>query len=103
VSIETRRGERSETLVYNLDGSESRKPAQDNGPFAWRARWEGPKLITETYRNVNRATVTIEEALTLDSKAKELTILRTLTVQHGYTMRGAKNYSSGKDVYVRSR
>ena len=32
VSIETRQGEQTETLVYKLDGTESEKPAQDNGP-----------------------------------------------------------------------
>jgi hypothetical protein len=103
LSIETRRGGQSETLVYKLDGSESQKPAEDNGPFQWRARWDGPKLVTETNRNVNRATVTISETLSLDRKAKELTVDRTLTVQHGYTMRGTKNYSSGRDVFVKTR
>ncbi len=103
VSIETRRSGQSETLIYKLDGSETKKPAQDNGPFEWRARWQGPKLVTEIHRNVNRATVTIEETFILDPKAKELTVDRTLTVQHGYSMRGAKNYSSGKDVFIKAR
>jgi hypothetical protein len=103
ISIETRRGSQTETLVYKLDGSESKKPVQDNGPFEWRARWEGPKLVTQTHRSVNRTTVTIQETLAVDAKAKELTVDRTLTVQHGYTMRGAKNYSSGRDVFVRAR
>jgi hypothetical protein len=103
VSIETRRSDRSETLIYKLDGSETKRPAQDNGPFEWRARWQGSKLITETHRNVNRATVTIEETFTLNSKAKEIIVDRTLTVQHGYTMRGAKNYSSGQDVFIKTR
>jgi hypothetical protein len=102
MSIETRQGGRSETLVYKLDGSESQKPAEDNGPFQWRARWEGTKLVTETHRNINRATVTITETLSLDRKAKEMLVNRTLTVQHGYTMRGARNYSSGKDVFVKT-
>src|SRR6188474_3178717 len=39
VSIETRQGDQSETLVYKLDGTESEKPAQDNGPFQWKASW----------------------------------------------------------------
>jgi hypothetical protein len=101
VSIETRQGEQTETLVYKLDGTESEKPAQDNGPFQWKASWDGAKLATETHRNINRATVTIREVRMLDTKAKEMTVDRTLMVQHGYTMRGAKNYSSGKDVFVR--
>src|SRR4051794_34418095 len=61
LSIETRRGGQSETIVYKLDGSETEKPAEDNGPFQWRARWDGPKLVTETHRNVNRSTVSITE------------------------------------------
>jgi hypothetical protein len=102
VSVETRRNSQSETLVYKLDGTVGKKPAQDNGPFEWRARWEGSKLVIETHRSVNRTTVTILETLTLDSKAKELTVDRKLTVQHGYTMRGAKNYSSGTDVFIKA-
>lgn len=102
LSIETRRGGASETIVYKLDGSETEKPAEDNGPFQWRARWEGPRLITETHRNVNRATVTIRETLSLDGKARELNVDRTVTVQHGYTMRGARNYSSGKDTFIKA-
>jgi hypothetical protein len=101
VSIETRQGDQTETLVYKLDGTESEKPAQDNGPFQWKASWEDGKLATETHRNINRATVTIREVRSLDARSKEMTIDRTLMVQHGYTMRGAKNYSSGKDVFVR--
>ena len=103
VTIETLRNSQSEILVYNLDGSVSKKPAQNNGPFEWRARWEGSKLVMETHRSVNGATVTILETLTLGPKGKELTVDRKLTVQHGYTMRGAKNYSSGTDVFVRDR
>jgi hypothetical protein len=95
VSVETRRNSQSETLVYKLDGTVGKKPPQDNGPFEWRARWEGSKLVMETHRSVNRTTVTI--------LAKELTVDRKLTVQHGYTMRGAKNYSSGTDVFIRAR
>ena len=103
LSVETRQRGDSETIVYNLNGSATEKPAQDNGPFQWRAQWDGAKLVTETHRSVNRATVTVKEVLSLNRKAKELTIDRTLTVQHGYTMRGAKNYSSGQDIFVKTR
>ncbi len=103
LSIETQRGDQNETIVYKLDGSPTDKPAEDNGPFQWRSQWEGTKLMTETHRNVNRATVTIKEILSLDAKAKEMTVDRTLTVQHGYSMRGSRNYSSGTDVFVKIR
>lgn len=103
VSIETKQGGKSETLVYKLDGSESEKPAQDNGPYRWRAMWEGAKLSTETHRNINRSTVTVKEVRSLENKGAEMIVERTLVVQHGYTMRGAQNYSSGKDVFVKAR
>jgi hypothetical protein len=102
VSIETRRSDGTETLIYKLDGSETKRPAQQNGPIEWRARWQGSKLVTETHRAVNLATVTIEETFILDAKAKEITVDRTLTVQHGYTG-GAKNNSSGKYVFIKAR
>ncbi|MEJ7607284.1 MAG: hypothetical protein WKF37_13715 [Bryobacteraceae bacterium] len=103
LSIETRRSGQSETIIYKLDGSESKKPAEENGPFQWRAQWEGTKLVTETHRSVNRMTVSLKDLLSLDSQAKEMTVERTLTVQHGYTTRGTKNYSSGKDIFVKAR
>jgi hypothetical protein len=101
--VETTRNGQTETIAYKLDGSETKKPAQDNGPFQWSAKWDGPTLITETHRNINRTTITIKEALSLDSTSKELTVDRTLTVQHGYQMRGGKNYSSGRDVFVKAK
>jgi hypothetical protein len=103
ISVETRQQGQTETLVYKLDGSTTEKPAQDNGPFQWRAEWAAGKLITETHRNVNRATVTIRETRSMDAKRKEMQVDRTLMVQHGYNMRGAKNYASGTDLFVKSR
>src|SRR5687768_1007875 len=102
MSVETRQGDQSETIVYRLDGSQTEKQAEGNNAFQWRAQWEGAKLLTETHRNINGATVTIKEALVL-TNPKELSIDRTLIVQHGYTMRGTRNYSSGKDVFTKSR
>jgi hypothetical protein len=102
ITVETRQGEQSETIVYRLDGTQIEKSAEGGHAFQWRAKWEGTKLQTETDRNINGATVTIKEALSLTAP-KELTIDRTLIVQHGYTMRGARNYSSGKDVFTKSR
>jgi hypothetical protein len=102
LSVETRRDGLNETIVYKMDGSETEKPATDNGPYKWRARWDGPKLTTEVHRNINRATVTISELLSLADDGKEMMINRTLTVQHGYNVRGAKNYASAKDVFVKA-
>ena len=103
VSVETRRDGQSETIVYKMDGSETEKnPAPDNGPYRWRAEWDGSKLTTETHRNINRTAVTVLEVRTLAENGKEMTVNRTLTVQHGYTGSGAKNYASAKDLFVKT-
>jgi hypothetical protein len=103
ISVETRRNGQSETIVYKMDGSETEKPRPDNGPYKWHAKWDGDKLITETYRNVNGSSVTILETRTLGNRGQEMTVNRTLTVQHGYQGTDAKNYASAKDIFVKAR
>lgn len=104
ITVETRKDGQTETIVYRLDGNETeQRPAPDNGPYRWSARWDGPKLITQTQRNINRTAVTVSEVLSLAPNRKEMTVNRTLTVQHGYSWDKAKNYSSAKDVYVKAR
>ena len=100
--METRQGGRTETLVYKLDGTETKRPAEDNGAYHWRAHWDGAALTTETQRNIKRTAVTVQETRTLNPQGKEMIVNWTFTVQHGYEMKGAKNYSSGKDVFVRT-
>ena len=102
LSVETRRDGQRETIVYKMDGSQTEKPAPDNGPYRWRAEWEGSKLTTETHRNINRTAVTVLEVRSLADNGKEMTVNRTLTVQHGYTGSGAKNYASAKDMFVKA-
>ena len=102
-SVERRRDGQSETIVYKMDGSETEKPAPDNGPYRWRAKWDGSKLTTETHRNINGKTITIIEVRTLADNGKEMTVNRSLTVQHGYHGREANNYASAKDLFVKTR
>jgi hypothetical protein len=47
--------------------------------------------------------VSIKEACELNADASELTVETTVVVQHGYTMKGAKNYASLKDVFTKTR
>jgi hypothetical protein len=103
ISVERRRDGQSETIVYKMDGSDTEKPSGDNGPYRWHAKWDGPRLTTETHRNVNGASVTILEVHTLGDGGREMTVNRTLTVQHGYQGTDAKNYASAKDVFVKAR
>jgi hypothetical protein len=109
VSIETRRaatdkGEiHSETLTYKLDGSESTAAGTDGTPIKSQAHWEGTTLVTGTTRNIDGSTITTRYVHSLDLKGNELTIHKTLTVQHGYQFDRAKNSGTGTDVFIRAK
>ncbi|MCU1261824.1 MAG: hypothetical protein JWO80_4709 [Bryobacterales bacterium] len=106
-TLETRTGERdkaaiaNETLTYKLDGSESTVVGAARASVQTKAHWDGVKLVTETARNVQDSTVTTRYVLSLDPSGRELTIDKTLTVQHGYQFQGANNIGTGKDVFVK--
>lgn len=108
ITIETRRTEagktefESEVLSYKLDGSESTSRVEGKAPVTTKAHWDGRKLVTETERTVNGASVTTRNVHTLNGTGKELKVDRTLTVQHGYQFQGAKSYGTGTDIFVRS-
>jgi hypothetical protein len=105
VRIETMRGERSENVLYPL-GRTSRGTTGTSGASATphaEAYWEGDKLVTETQRLVNGYTVTVKEARALGPTGAEMTVETTVIVQHGYSMPGAKNYGTSKDVFIRAK
>jgi hypothetical protein len=109
LSIETRRTQKgkpsisSETLTFKLDGSENSIVSDAGAQIQAKAHWNGTKLITETSRNINGSTVTTMHVFSLDASGKELTIDKTLTVQHGYQFAGANNTGRGKDVFIKSK
>lgn len=100
VRIETMRGERSENVLYPL--GRARALAATSGEAHPEAYWEGDKLVTETQRPVNGYTVTVKESRTLAPGGREMTVETTVIVQHGYSMPGAKNYGTSKDVFTRT-
>src|SRR5947209_16029048 len=103
VVIETRRSENnksapsSEILTFLLDGSESTIVGSTGVPVKTKAHWDGANLVTETARNVRGSTVTTLHVLSLEPGGRELTINKTLTVQHGYRFPGANTTGTGKD------
>ena len=107
LTIETRRSDtdkseiHSETLTYKLDGSESTVAGTDGTPIKSQAHWEGMKLVTGTTRDIQGSTVTTRYVHSLDPSANELTVQKTLTVQHGYQFDGAKSYGTGTDVFIK--
>ena len=99
VRIETTRGERIENVLYPLGRARAGRGGVD-APRIPEAYWEGDKLVTETQRPVNGYTVTVKESRTLGPSGNEMTVETTVIVQHGYSMPGAKNYGSSKDVFI---
>jgi hypothetical protein len=90
-----------ETLHVKLDGSETTGPGDAGIPVTARAHWDGDRLVVETERNVQNSTVTTRYVYTLSADSKEMTVDKTLTVQHGYQGMGATPAGHGKDVFVR--
>lgn len=67
-----------------------------------RAYWEGPRLATEQAGTVQGQTVSIKQIFGLNGDRSEMTVETLVVVQHGYTLRGAKNYASKTDVFVKT-
>jgi hypothetical protein len=109
LSIETRRGQPDrratpgEILTYKLDGSETTATGTDGEPVKCAIHWDGAKLITGTTRNIQGATITTQYVHSLDRSGKEMTVHKTLTVQHGYQFEGAKNSGTGTDVFIKAK
>jgi hypothetical protein len=107
LTIETTRGEGGksaafhETLNFKLGGPETTSPGDGGALVTGKARWEGMKLIIETARRIQDSTVTTLYAHTLSADGHEMTVDKTLTVQHGYQGADARTTGHGKDIFVR--
>lgn len=75
-------------------------PSTDAPPH--RAYWDGDRLVLETIQTIQGKTVTTREVLTLAHDRRELTVERVVEVEHGYTMKGAQNFTTVKDVFTRA-
>ena len=74
-----------------------------SAPDARRAYWDGQRLVLERGGTISGQTVSMKQSLTFDPDRKELILERLVIVQHGYTLRGTKNYATVKDVFARGR
>jgi hypothetical protein len=66
-----------------------------------RAYWDGTRLVVERGGTISGQTVSSRQALTLNADGSEMTVERLVIVQHGYSLRGARNYATVKDVFTR--
>jgi hypothetical protein len=113
ITIETTTERGTSTEIYSLiqtprsDAAKSpAKPGEKVTPPLEKAaekmaRWQGDALVTEVVRDVRGQSVTAQQTRRLAASGNEMVVDSIVEVQHGYTLSGAKNYGSGKDVFVK--
>jgi len=82
-------------------GPAPKPPAEPLGADAKIAYWDGQRMVLERGGAISGQTVSMKQTLTLDPAAAELIVERLVIVQHGYTLKGTKNYATVKDVFTR--
>jgi hypothetical protein len=86
--------------VYPI-GPMPKQPAEPLGADAILAYWDGPRLVLERGGAISGQTVSMKQSLTVDPQSHELILERLVIVQHGYTLKGTKNYATVKDVFAK--
>lgn len=98
--VDIKRGPKTMTLTYTL----YHKPptgAAAGGVPSYVGYWNGETLITETAQNIQGQTVTTKEMRTLQQEGQLMQVERIVQVEHGYTLRGAQNYNTAKDLFTK--
>jgi hypothetical protein len=100
LSIDVTRDGRQHTVTYKPGGPDTLGSSTGrSGSLASIWYWDGQKLVTETLSDVNAMTMRTKAIYTLEAGGSELAVDSLMIVEHGYTLRGAQNYGSGKDVF----
>jgi hypothetical protein len=93
-------GDKPIVTVYPV-GPPPKQPAEPRGADAKLAYWDGPRLVLERGGAISGQTVSMKQSLVIDPASRELILERLVIVQHGYTLKGTKNYATVKDVFAR--
>ncbi len=102
VRVEWVSGTDKPMITTYVIGPAPKQPAEPLGADAKIAYWDGQRLVLERGGAISGQTVSMKQSLTLDPTAGELIVERLVIVQHGYTLRGTKNYATVKDVFTRA-
>jgi hypothetical protein len=98
--VDIRRGAKTTTLTFTLyDKAPTGVTA--GGVPSYVGYWNGDTLITETAQNIQGQTVTTKESRTLHPDTQQMHVERIVQVEHGYTLKGAQNYNTAKDVFIK--
>ena len=90
------------TAVYPFTPT-PKQPSEPLSANQARAYWQDDKLVVERGGTINGQTVSAKQLLTLNADRSELTVERTVIVQHGYTLKGTPNYATVTDVFKRAQ
>ncbi len=102
LNVTANRDGRTSATSYPIDNAPT--PAAGTvGAGTTRAYWDGRRMVAWRAGNVQGQTVSIKEAFELNAESSELIVETTIEIQHGYTMKGAKNYASSRDVFTKTR
>jgi hypothetical protein len=102
IAIESKTGsDRPIPVTYPI-GPAPKPPADPLGAGLTRAYWDGKRLVIEQGGTISGQTVSLRQSLTMDPEREVLIVERLVIVQHGYTLRGAQNYSTVKDIFARA-
>lgn len=102
ITIETQSGGKTSTRTFAFEVS--KHPASETLSVGHsHASWDGTILVNETVGEISGQTVSIRQLRYLNSAATEMTVESVTLVQHGYSVKGGKNYTTAKDVYVRAK
>ena len=93
-------GDKTVSVVFPIVQA-PRPPADPPAGDEKRAYWDGNKLVTDRGVIISGQTVSSKQTMTLSPDRSEMIVERLVIVQHGYTLRGTKNYATVKDVFVR--
>ena len=102
LSIETRRAGKASTRTYPFEAAPHSSAETVSAGHA-HSYWDGTKLVNETADTISGQTVSYKQTRTMNAAGTEMTVETLTIVQHGYTLKDGKNYSTAKDVYVRSK
>ena len=100
ISIESTTGDDNPIGAVYVIGPAPKPPAEPMAAGMKRAYWDGSHLVVERGGTISGQTVSMKQQFTIDRG--ELIVERLVIVQHGYTQRGAQNYSTVKDVFARA-
>jgi len=99
MTVEVHRGPRTFSIAYTLFDKLPAGAAPK--PPSYRGYWQGESLTTESTQDIEGQTVQTRETRSLASGGREMIVERLVQVEHGYNVRGARSYASGRDVFVK--